>query len=159
MRWALAATLVLVAGVGGLLLLGERDETAPRAADGTVRLVWKAKPLLIRVPALPGDSILTGRVRNTSLRPVDLAADRIEVVDARGRPLKSSARFLQGFVHGLSSWSEGVPGSKFERTRLGKIATVKPGQDLPLTLSWRVPQGRSEPVEVRFGGGSLSLPR
>jgi hypothetical protein len=159
MKWALAATLLLFTGVGALLLLGERDDSAPQAAAGTVRLTWKEKPQLILVPELPRDRILTGRVRNTSLRPVDLAADRIEIVDAQGRPLQSSARFLQGFVHGLSSWSEGVRGSKFERTRLGKIATIKPGQDLPLTLSWRLPSGGREPVEVRFGGGSLALPR
>jgi hypothetical protein len=159
MKWAVAGALLLVAGVGALLLLGEREPTAPQAAAGTVRLTWKAKPQMILVPSLPDDRIVTGRVRNTSLRPVDLAADRIEIVDARGRRLRSSARFLQGFVHGLSSWSEGVPGSKFERTRLGKIATIKPGQDLPLTLSWRVPPGGTQPVEVRFGGGSLALPR
>ncbi len=159
MKWVLAATLLLVGGVGALLLLGERDDAAPQAAAGTVRLAWKGKPQLILVPELPRDRILTGRVRNTSLRAVDLAADRIEIVDARGRPLRSTARFLQGFVHGLYSWSAGVKGSKFERTRLGQIATIKPGQDLPLTLSWRLPATGPEPVEVRFGGGSLALPR
>ena len=45
----------------------------------------------------------------------------------------------------------------FERARIGKIVTIKPGQAAPLTLSWRVPAGGSEPVEVRFDGGSLTL--
>ena len=52
-----------------------------------------------------------------------------------------------------------IEGSKFERRRLGQIATIKPGQSVPLTLSWRVPEGGSEPVEARFDGGTLSLPR
>ncbi len=52
-----------------------------------------------------------------------------------------------------------MKGSKFERARIGKIVTIKPGQAAPLTLSWRVPAGGSEPVEVRFDGGSLTLPR
>ena len=58
-----------------------------------------------------------------------------------------------------SPWSWHVKGSKFERRRSGQIATIKPGQAVPLTLSWRVPAGGSDPVEVRFDGGSLSLPR
>ena len=160
MKWAAAALVLLAALTGGLLLIGDGDE--PRRASagaGEARLAWKEKPLLIRVPELPRDRIVTGRVRNTSLRPVDLEADRIEVVDAQGRRVQSTARFLQGFVHGLYPASMRVKGSKFERTRLGQLATVKPGQDLPLTLSWRVPEGRSEPVEARVGGGSLALPR
>ena len=36
---------------------------------------------------------------------------------------------------------------------------LKPGQTVPLTLSWRLPPGGSEPVEVRFDGGTLTLPR
>ncbi len=94
-----------------------------------------------------------------SLRPVELSADRIEIVDARGRRLRGTARFLQNFAHGLYPPAMKVKGGKLERTRIGKIATVKPGQDLPLTLSWRVPEGGSQPVEVRFGGGALALPR
>jgi len=159
MRWAAAAAVLLAAVTGGLLLLGEGDEPRRAAAEGKVRLAWKDEPLLIEVPQLPRDRIVTGRVRNTSLRPVDLEAERIQIVDARGRPLRSTARFLQGFVHGLYPASMHVRGSKFERTRLGKMATIKPGQELPLTVSWRVPKGGSQPVEVRFGDGSLSLPR
>jgi hypothetical protein len=42
---------------------------------------------------------------------------------------------------------------------MGQIATIKPGQDLPLTLSWRLASSTAQPLEVRFGGGSLALPR
>jgi hypothetical protein len=158
MKWAIAATLLLLAAMGALLLVGERDG-ATRVAAAEAQLRWTAKPSLIRVPELPRDRILTGRVRNTSLRAVDLAIERVRVVDGAGRRLRATALFSQHFSHGLYPWSWHVKGSKFERTRIGKIVTIKPGQAAPLTLSWRVPAGGSEPVEVRFDGGSLSLPR
>jgi hypothetical protein len=83
----------------------------------------------------------------------------VRIVDARGRALRSTARFAQHFSHGLYPWSMHVRGSDFERRRTGRIATVKPGEAVPLTLSWRVPEGGSQPVEARFAGGSLRLPR
>lgn len=165
MRWLAGATLLLLAGVGALLLLsngggdGSTGNASAAVASGPVRLAWKDSPRMIRVAELPDDRILTGRVRNTSLRPVDLSVDRIEIVDARGRRLRSTARFLQAFAHGLYPPSMQVKGGKFERTRLGQIATIKPGQDLPLTLSWRLASSTAQPLEVRFGGGSLALPR
>jgi len=158
MKWAVAATVLLLAGVGGLLLAGERDG-ATRAATDDARLRWKAKPSLILVPSMPRDRILTGSIRNGSLRPVDLESERVQVRDAAGHRLKATALFSQHFSHGLYPPSMRVKGSKFERRRTGKIATIKPGQDVPLTLSWRVAADGTEPVEVRFDGGTLALPR
>jgi hypothetical protein len=157
MKWAVAATLLLLAGVGALVLVGDRSGST-QAATGDAQLRWKAKPSLIMVPELPRDRILTGSVRNASLRAVDLAIERVRILDAAGHRLHATALFSQHFSHGLYPWSWRVKGSKFERDRIGRSATVKPGQDVPLTLSWRVPDGGSEPVEVRFDGGSLSLP-
>jgi hypothetical protein len=159
MKALLAGTLLLLAGVGALLLVGGGKGGAPQAATGDAQLQWKTKPSLIMVPALPNDRILTGLVRNTSLRAVDLTASRARIVDAKGRSLRATAAFSQHFAHGLYPWSWHVKGSKLERSRLGRIATIKPGQAAPLTLSWRVPDAGSEPVEVRFDGGSLALPR
>ena len=159
MRWGLAALVLLAGVVGGLLLLGDRDGGATKAATDTARLEWKEKPSLILVPELPRDRILTGQLRNASLRAVDLDSDRVEILDAKGHPMRSTALFAQSFSHGLYPWSMNVKGSKFERRRIGQIATIKPGQAVPLTLSWRVPAGGSEPVRVRFDGGSLDLPR
>ena len=159
MRWGLAALVVLAGVVGGLLLLGDRDGGATKAATDTARLEWKEKPSLILVPQLPRDRILTGQLRNASLRAVDLDSDRVEILDAKGHPMRSTALFAQSFSHGLYPWSMDVKGSKFERRRIGQIATIKPGEAVPLTLSWRVPPGGSEPVRVRFDGGSLDLPR
>ena len=157
MRWAVAATVLLLAGVGGLLLAGDRDG-APQAATGSAQLQWKGKPNLILVPELPRDRILTGSIRNASLRAVDLESERVQILDAAGRRLQATALFAQHFSHGLYPWSMHVKGSKFERRRTGKIATIKPGQAVPLTLSWRLGSAGAEPVEVRFDGGTLALP-
>jgi hypothetical protein len=159
MKLWLALGVLLLAGVGALLLLGERDGGPARAATGTARLQWKEKPSLIFVPAMPRDRILTGELRNASLHSVDLDTEGVRIVDRKGRALRSTALFSQHFSHGLYPWSWHVKGSKSERTRIGRIVTIKPGQAAPLTLSWRVPAGGSEPVEVRFDGGSLTLPR
>ena len=159
MKVWVALGVLLLAGVGGLMLLGERDGGPTKAATGTARLQWKEKPSLILVPSLPQDRILTGQLRNASLHSVDLDTERVRILDAKGRELRSTARFAQVFSHGLYPWSWHVKGSKSERARVGKIVTIKPGQAAPLTLSWRVPAGGAEPVEVRFDAGSLTLPR
>jgi hypothetical protein len=159
MKLWLSLGVLLLAGVGALMLLGDKDGGPTKAATGTARLQWKEKPSLILVPSLPRDRILTGQLRNASLHSVDLDTGAVKIVDAEGRALASTARFSQHFAHGLYPWSWNVKGSKFERTRLGQIVTIKPGQAAPLTLSWRVPSGGSEPVSVRFDAGTLALPR
>ncbi len=159
MKLWLGLGVLLLTGVGALLLLGDDNPGARRAANGTARLQWKAKPTVILVPSLPRDRILTGELRNASLRSVDLDTEQVAILDAKGHRLRSTAKFTQHFSHGLYPWSWHVKGGKSERTRIGKIATIKPGEAVPLTLSWRVPEGGSEPVEVRFDGGTLSLPR
>ena len=157
-RLGLAAGAALLVAVAALVLVGRGGDGGSRA-EPAIRLQWEGKTTLVKVPELPRDRILAGRVRNVSLKPVKVAVERIEVVDGRGRPLKHSARFLSAFAHGLYPPSEKIadPGT-FERTRLGEIATIKPGQSLPLTLSWRMATTRGpEPAEVRFGGGSLPI--
>jgi hypothetical protein len=159
MKVWVALGVLLLAGVGALLLLGDEDGGPTQAATGNARLQWKEKPSLILVPSMPQDRILTGQLRNASLHAVDLDTEKVRILDEQGHALRSTALFSQHFSHGLYPWSWHIKGSKFERARIGKIVTLKPGQAAPLTLSWRVPAGGSEPVEVRFDGGSLMLPR
>ena len=155
--WLIAGG-VLIAAVAVLVALGRGGEGATAQAP-TVRLQWEGVPKVLKVEELPNDRILSGRIRNTSLREVQLDVDRIEIVDAQGRRVKHSARFLSAFAHGIQppANQEKLTGT-FERTRLGELAKLKADVSAPLTLSWRVPPGRPQPVEVRFGGGSLRLP-
>ena len=129
MKLWLALGVLLLAGVGALLLLGDRDGGPTQAATGTARLQWKEKPSLILVPSMPQDRILTGQLRNASLHSVDLDTEQVRILDGKGRALRSTALFSQHFSHGLYPWSWHVKGSKFERARIGKIVDdqARPG--------------------------------
>lgn len=159
-RLGVIAAAALIGAVVVLALLGSRSGSDGAAtAQAPVRLGWLGTPQVFKVPELPRDRILSGQVRNTSTKPVEISVDRVTVVDARGREVRSSVRFLAAFAHGLYPPTDKVgPGGTFTRTRLGEIAKIKPGAAIPMTLSWRVAPGGSAPVEVRFGGGSLPLP-
>jgi hypothetical protein len=140
---ALAGVLVLVRGAGG---------------DAS-RLAWKGTPTLVQSSA-PTDRILYGELRNDSLENVNLRYRDVRVLDADRHEVQSAVRFIAAFAHGLYPWSlrPKDPGD-FERRRLGEIATLKPGQSAPITLSWRVPTGAPQPVTVDFGTIELALPR
>jgi hypothetical protein len=159
---SVAAAIVLLAVVVVPFLLLRRDD-GKSASGGLVRaqLAFAGTPKVLRVPELPRDRVLTARLTNTSLRPAELDVDQVKVVDAQGRTVKSSVRFLSAFAHGLFSAERvnlyGKPG-KTERRRLGEIATLKPRQTIPITLSWRIPAGGAEPVAVDFGGSRVALP-
>lgn len=161
MRRRIAALLALAAvAVVPLVLISDDDgRTSPRTVRAS--LGWAGVPQVTKVPELPRDRILTGRLANESLRPAELDVDRVRLVDARGRDVRSTARFLSNFAHGLFSAESinlyGKPGDG-ERRRLGEIATVKPGESVPITLSWRVPSGAAAPIAVDFGGSTVELP-
>jgi len=110
---------------------------------------------------LPDDRVATGTIRNDSLRQVDLKASDIQVVDAEGGAVESTAILLAGFGRGLYNPVR-EPGAlpDSELTRTGKTAKLEPGKSLPLTVSWRLPADAKEPLRVEYedGGGSLPLP-
>jgi hypothetical protein len=150
-RLAVAVALAAAAALaGGLLLAGGAG-----GDDG--RLAWKGTPALIQ--AAKTDRVLYGEVRNDSLKDVDLRYQDVRVLDADGEEVQSAVRFIAAFAHGLYAWSQRPkdPGD-FERRRLGEIATIKPGQTAPITLSWRVPAGAEQPVKVDFGKAEIALP-
>jgi hypothetical protein len=160
-RWRVSAPLLLtlLAVVALLLIPFDNNRSGPRSVRST--LGWDGEPKLTGVPELPFDRILTGRLANESLRPVNLDAEGVKVLDIDGRALRSTVRFASAFAHGLFSAESinlyGKPGDG-ERRRLGEIATVNPRESVPVTLSWRVPPGRTEPVAVNFGGSRVALP-
>jgi hypothetical protein len=134
--------LVLAGGAGG-------DEGS---------LAWKDVEVF---PAENGsDRILYGQVENTSLRDVDLDVREVRLADARGREVESAVRFSATFAHGIFPWSQKPDDvGDFERRRLGEVATVKPGQAVPITLSWRTAAGAPAPVRADLGPVELDLPR
>ena len=143
---ALAAAAVLA---GALLLAGSSE-----GGDGD--LAWKDVQYLKAGRAT--DRILYGRLRSTSLEDIKLDVHRVTVLDAEGGKVRSAVVFLPAFAHGIYPWDMRGEASDFERRRLGQIATLKPGQSIPITLSWRVPKGGRQPAKVDFGPAELALP-
>ena len=154
-RLAAAVALVAALAVAAVVVFAggaPADDGGSLSWDGPVKPFQAGKPT---------DRVLTAKVRNTSLEEVTLDVLDIRVLDAEGRELQSTARFLAAFAHGLYPWSrrKGDPrdlGSE-ERTRIGEMATLEPDQVVPLTLSWRVAPGGAQPVRVDLGSATLPL--
>jgi hypothetical protein len=145
------AVAIALAGCGG------GDKAAVRAGDGSGPLRWAASPQLYTPETLPGDRILTGRLRNDSLRRVRVALTDVRVLARDGARVQASPIFLQTFEKTL--WSPGrgpdvMPESELQRT--GRLAFLKPGEELPITVAWHASSGR--PAAVDYGAGLLPVP-
>jgi hypothetical protein len=156
-----AALLVLVLLLAGGALTAVSlgvDEAPAQGGAAPTAFAWEGTPLDVEPePGLPDDHIVSGVLRNTALRAAALEADDLRVLDEDGRPLKTSARFLHNFAHGIYSREmikrDGPPPSE-ERRRLGEIATVRPGATVPVTISWRGKGGAT----LDLGGATVPLP-
>jgi len=145
---ALAAA-ALLAGCGG-------GEGAVSGA-GSGPLTWAEEPLLFTPETLPGDRILTGRLRNDSVRRVRVNLPDVRVLASDGDQVAATPVFLNTF--GKSLWSPGrgpeqMPDSELVRT--GRIAFLRPGEEVPFTVAWRAADGT--PTVVDYGEGSLRVP-
>lgn len=144
---ATALTALAAAGCG--------DDEPPRDP-----LAWARAPVVERSPTLPDDRVMSARVRNTSGEPVELRADDVAVLDGGGRPLRSSAAFLSGFVYSHVPYNRGrdeLPSAlpRREQERLGRVVRIDAGGEAPLTVSWR----GGGAARVDYGRGSLPVPR
>lgn len=153
-RTRLTAAVALAAAIAIASVVAVAGGSGGGAEAG---LAWSGKVQVID-STIATDRILYTKLENTSLEDIDLVAKDVKVLDARGREVRSSASFLAAFAHGIYSWSmEGEAGDS-ERRRLGQIATVKPGQSVPITLAWSVPEGGEQPAKVDFGPADVALP-
>jgi hypothetical protein len=147
---ATLSALALLVAAGGC---GGDDE-----GEGGGDLAWRGSPRVVVPPQLPGDRILRGTVVNDSLRPVDISAKDVRVVDADGERLDATVLFLSSFVRSLEPYNRGpVELPDDELVRLGRKVSVKPGKTAPLTVSWREREGRA--VAIEYGPGSLPVPK
>ena len=150
-RRAVTALVLAAAGVAlllGLFSLGGSDRVGP--------LDWSGQAEVFTHPTLPGDRVLTATLRNDGLRPLRIDIGDVRLLDGAGRVVASTPVFLQGF--GKSLWAAGrgpqqLPDTELLRT--GRIALLKPGQEVPLTVAWHAADG--DPVRVAYGSGSLAL--
>jgi hypothetical protein len=154
LSWGLTVIgLLLVAvAVTGLAVRGD-------SGDGSGTLAWSKGPRVFTPPRLPQDRVLTGRVRNDSVRRIRLRPADLRLADARGREVPGTARFVESYLHGLyppTREPERLPESELRRT--GRLAVIEPGASVPLTVAWRRDEGTAPPERLDYGRGSLPLP-
>ena len=153
MRLPLALALTAAA-----LLAGCGGSDGAVSGKGSGPLKWAEEPLVFTPETLPGDRILTGYLRNESVRRVRVDLPDVRVLANDGEVVAASPVFLNSF--GKTLWSPGrgpeqMPESELVRT--GRIAFLKPGEQIPFTVAWRAKDG--EPAVVDYGAGSLAVPR
>jgi hypothetical protein len=151
----LLAALALAPAAGGCGGNGGGPAVAAGAGDGPLR--WAAPPQVYTPETLPGDRILTGRLRNQSVRRVRVSLADVKVLARDGSAVAAQPVFLQTF--GKSLWSPGrgpdaMPDTELQRT--GRLAYVAPGAEVPITVAWHARSGR--PAAVDYGDGLLPVP-
>ena len=142
---AAALALTLAVGCGGD---GETTTVGP--------LHWVGKPSSLPASELlPSDRIVSGRVENRSLEPIELDARKMRLVDANDRGVRASIAFLDSFGRAWEVYNKGpLALPRDEWRRLGRLVRIEPGQEVPLTVSW---SGR-RPQRIAYAGGTLALP-
>jgi hypothetical protein len=125
--------------------------------DSSGPLAWSGEAKVFTHPTLPDDRVLTGKLRNDGTGRLRVDIGDVRVLAADGTPVPSAPVFLQAFGKTLWSPTRGpaqVPDSELLRT--GRIASLRPGEEVPLTVAWHAADG--EPERLDWGGGSLPIP-
>ena len=126
---------------------------------GVGPLRWERAPRVFAPKDLPSDRVMSGRIKNDSLKRVDLAVQDVKLLDDRGRRVAASITFLAGFVHGLyppTREPSRLPDAELLRT--GRIARILPGKLAPVTVSWRTRPDQARPTRLDYSGGFLPVP-
>jgi hypothetical protein len=150
-RAAVVAAALIAAGCGS---------SGEGASGDAGPLGWKGEPVLTVADNLPDDRILVGTVRNVSIREeLKLDATTVVVRDAAGKRLEAFALFSHTYAHGLYGQAEAPDGPLGEdRERLGYVRTVKPGEEAPVTVAYRLTKATRPPLRIDYGPGELSVP-
>ncbi len=154
------SALLIVAGMGlaAIALLGLVLGDGEAEERGSGPLSWAREPRVTTPERLPEDRILSGRVRNDSLRRLRIPAGEVRLVAEGGEVVESSAVFVSSYLHGLyppTRQPEELPDSELRRT--GRLALIEPGESAPVTVAWHVVEG-SRPLRLDYGSGSLPVP-
>jgi len=151
----LAVAALLVAA---LALVGPGSDRGPAVGAGAGQLAWAKPPQLYVAPGMPRDRILAGVVRNDSMRIAEVDATDIQVFTSGGDRLKSAGIFLGSFSRGLYAGPRKGQASDIERRRTGRLLRIGPGDEQPLTVSWRTGSQGQAGTRIEYGSGSLPVP-
>ena len=146
-----------VALIAAAALAGCGGSPGRVAGSGSGPLKWVEEPTLFTPDTLPGDRILTGYLRNDSVRRVRVDLPDVRVLARNGDVVAASPVFLNTF--GKSLWSPGRGPAQYpesELLRTGRIAYLRPGEQIPFTVAWHAKDGK--PAVVDYGAGSLRVP-
>ena len=145
-----AATALACLATIGLAACGGSGRTGSLAwSDGA--------PAAYRPADLPRDHVVGGRVRNDSLRQLQVLASDVRLRDARGRVVAAVARFTFTPGHGLYPPTRVAAVPFAEQLRLRIRVRLNPGDEAPLMVAWRDRPGASQPVSVDYGQGTLPI--
>jgi hypothetical protein len=148
-----AVVLIVVATVGLVAVIA----FAGLGGSASGPLSWTGDAMVFTHPTIPGDRVLTGKLKNSSTHTLRLDIGDVRLVSSGGEVVPSNPVFLQTF--GKSLWAAGrgptqVPDSELLRT--GRIALLSPGEEVPVTIAWHAKDGT--PARVDYKAGSLSMP-
>ena len=153
--------LAVVLSASALAGCGGADAAPAGPVAGAVAgpLRWEGEPTVRTPQRLPDDRVLTGRVRNATLRVVAVASREVRVTDAGGDALEADAAFAQTFNRGSlpRQYPDPDAAPDGERIRTGRLVKLAPGDVAPLVVSWRADGGRPA-ARVVAAGGTLPLP-
>jgi hypothetical protein len=149
-----AVFFILVATIGAVAAIAVAGMGSSSASGP---LSWTGGAQVFTHPTIPGDRVLTGKLKNASTHTLRVDIGDVRLLTSGGEIVTSNPVFLQTF--GKSLWAAGrgpqqVPDTELLRT--GRIALLSPGEEVPITIAWHAKDGT--PARVDYKEGSLSMP-
>ena len=155
----LLAGAVAVALAVGVFAAGALGEDEDHAAGGPLH--WTGKVVSFQHPTLETDHVVSGKVRLDGLKVLRVVArEDLRVIAEDGTELPTSAVFTQTFGHGLFDPTR-MPEARLperELMRIGDVGRFEPGDELPVTISWREEEGAPHAARIAYPGGALPIP-
>jgi hypothetical protein len=153
---ALSRRAVAIIGIATLAAVAVISVAGFGAQGRSGPLAWSGDKELFTHPTIPGDRVLTGKLRNDGTHPLRVDIGDVRLLNSDGKVVPSTPVFLQTF--GKSLWAAGrgpqqVPDTELQRT--GRIALLTPGEEVPLTIAWHDKDG--SPARIDYGEGSLAI--
>jgi hypothetical protein len=160
-RAMIAGVLAVALGAGVVAVAAGGGESDRDRAGQAGPLRWSGKVLSFQHPTLETDHVVSGKVRLEALERLRLVArEDIRVVAADGSALPTAAVFTQTFGHGLFDPTR-LPEARLperELMRIGDVGRFAPGDELPVTISWREAPDGQRADRIAYPGGSLPIP-